>query len=79
MKQKIACLMITLILMGAPLLALAETDPPSEETVSFGTRLAVAGAFFGRFLLVMGVIFAVLLLTKRIAGWVDKKRGEHKE
>ena len=59
-------------LLAAPLTVFAQTE--GGASYSFSDRLAIAGRFFGGFLLVMGVIFALLLSTKRIAAWVDKQR-----
>ncbi len=56
-----------------PLTAFAQTESGGAP-MAFSARLAVAGRFFGGFLLVMGVIFALLLATPRIAAWVDEQR-----
>ena len=49
-----------------------------------GEAAALSGAspvtsFIWQFFLVMTLVFVALLLTKRIAAWVDKKREERKK
>lgn len=61
-----------------PVSAFAQTE--GGAPLAFSARLAIAGRFFGGFLLVMGVIFVLLLSTRRLAAWVDhqrEKRNKH--
>lgn len=55
-----------------PLAVFAQTE--GGAPLAFSTRLAIAGRFFGGFLLVMGVIFLLLLSTRRLAAWWDQRR-----
>jgi len=41
--------------------------------------LGPVGAFAWQFVLVMALVFIALLLTKRIAAWIDNKRGNRKD
>lgn len=50
-----------------------------EGGATLGERLASLGRLALYFLLVMGMIFGVLLLTKKIAAWVDRQREKRKE
>jgi len=62
-----------LVYLSFPLHAFAQTEG-GGASMAFSDRLAVAGRFFGGFLLVMGIIFILLLSTPRLAAWVDKQR-----
>jgi len=62
-----------LVYFAFPLLAFAQTEG-GGGSIALSDRLAIAGRFFGGFLLVMGIIFILLLSTPRLAAWVDKQR-----
>lgn len=74
MKSTIAVAITLFMLLPAPALGAAEAS-----AAPLRDRLAVAGSFFGGFLLVMGVIFVLLLSTRKIAAWVDKQRAKNKD
>lgn len=49
-------------------------EQSAAPAVPFGERLLVAGKLFGTFVLMMAVLFGVLLLSKKIAAWIDKHK-----
>ena len=59
-------------LFTLPALAMASPLVPTG-------RLSPLAAFIWQFGLVMTLIFVALLLTKRIAAWIDKKRANRKD
>lgn len=70
--KKMSALLLPLILLF-PQAAFCADEPGKPAS-----NLIVFGRFVLYFLAVMGVIFALLLLTKKIAAWIDKQRDKHK-
>ena len=69
----LVCFVLTL-----PVSVLAQTESGAAAP-TLGERLAISGRFFLGFLLVMGVIFALLLSTRRIAAWIDRQREKRQQ
>jgi len=72
-KPLFAAAFAALTLWCAQLPVFAEESASAQEAAGRAGTLLVMGKFIGYFLLVMGVIFAALLLTN----WIGKKFGKH--
>ncbi len=70
MKQLAATVLFFCLTL--PVTVFAQTE--GGASLAFSDRLAIATRFFGGFLLVMGVLFVLLLSTRRLAAWVDRQR-----
>lgn len=67
-------LLLALLLAAAPVLAATGGEESAPKTLDFSQRLAAAGKLLGMFLLVMAVLYGVLLLSRKIAAWIDKHK-----